>query len=57
MNAVSDSLACIETIGNLESLKIGGDSQLLQLEPTNLYAMPKLKHLLLTNAENLVSIR
>ena len=38
-------------------LKIGGDSELHQLEAANLYAMPMLKNLYLANAVNLVSIR
>ena len=59
MDATSDSLACIETLAKLESLEIGGkaDSTLNILEPANLYAMPKLKHLQLKSAPNLISIR
>ena len=57
INAAADSLACIETLSQLESLKIGFDDSLNQLEPTNLYAMPNLKTLMVQNAPNLISIR
>ena len=57
IDAVADSLACIETLSQLESLKIGFDDSLNQLEPTNLYAMPNLKTLMVQNAPNLISIR
>ena len=54
---MADSLACIETLSKLESLKIGEDDTLKELEPTNLYAMPNLKTLNVQNAPNLKSIR
>ena len=57
INAAAESLSCIETLGDLMKLKIGGDSELHQLEAANLYAMPMLKNLYLANAVNLVSIR
>ena len=57
IDAVADSLACIETLSQLQSLKIGFDDTLNTLEPTNLYAMPNLKTLMVQNAPNLISIR
>ena len=54
---MADSLACIETLSQLESLEIGGDETLNELEPANLYAMPNLKNLIVQNSPNLKSIR